>query len=129
MSDEQDRHAILDLQILDQSKNLGLNRDIKGGGWFICNQQLWFVRNCQSNHHPLTLASGKLMGILIQSRFWIRDLYLLKESQGLRTSFLLRHLSMCLDAFNDLIANCVERIQAGHRLLKNHGDRASSDFL
>ena len=50
------------LQLLEQVQDLGLNRDIQGGDWFVADDQFRLACKCTGNSNPLTLPTGELVG-------------------------------------------------------------------
>ena len=57
VADKQIGQFELSLQVTHQIENLGLNRYIKGRGWFITNEKFRLTRQRPRNRNPLTLAA------------------------------------------------------------------------
>ena len=57
MGDEQNRHAVLLLQAIEQIQNLLTQRDIQRSGGFIGQQQLGFSSQSHGDHGALALSA------------------------------------------------------------------------
>ena len=55
--DEQDRHPVFALQIVEQREYLRLDRYVESGGRLIGDQQLRPARKRHRDHGPLSLAA------------------------------------------------------------------------
>jgi hypothetical protein len=51
------------LEFFDQVENLGLDRNIKCGGWLVANEKIGVARDRSSDRNTLTLATAELVGI------------------------------------------------------------------
>ncbi|MCY1232775.1 hypothetical protein D9M72_452890 [compost metagenome] len=76
VGDQHDRGAVLVPQVPQQLQDLRLNRDVKGCSGFIGDDQSRVEGKRGRNDHTLLLASGKLVGIVINAVFGIRDAHL-----------------------------------------------------
>ncbi len=76
--DQQDRHAGLGLQFLQQVQDLGLNGNIERGGRFVSDQQLRLARQLSQSHGALSHAAGKFMRMLVNAQMRIRDVHALQ---------------------------------------------------
>src|SRR5262245_42884429 len=63
MSDKEQRHGKPGLEFLQQCKDLRLDGDVEGRGWFIGDQEVRLISEGHGNHHPLTLTAGELVRI------------------------------------------------------------------
>ena len=66
MSDKQQPHVQLLLQLAQQLQNLRLHRYVQGGSRLVGHQQLRARQQRHGDHHPLALAAGELMRIVRQ---------------------------------------------------------------
>ena len=114
-------HSCFLLKILHQIQDLSLNGNIKCCGRLICDQQLRMTDQSHSNHYTLTHTAGKLMRILLHTLLYIVDSYQLHHFHGtLLCFFCTDFFIMGTKSLNQLVSNRVNRIQAGHWILKNH---------
>ena len=127
--DEHDRHAVLVLKSAQQFENLGLYGHVQGRGRLVSQQQARFAGQGHGDHHPLAHPAGKLMGILIQPAARLGDAHAAQGLLGNLDRFAARHLLMQQDRFEDLLADGVDGIERGHRLLKDHGDLIAANLL
>ncbi len=71
--DEEDRHAFLFLQSLDQVEDLALDRHVECGGRLVGNQQARAAGQSHRDHHALPHTAGKLVRVVVEARAGIRD--------------------------------------------------------
>jgi hypothetical protein len=63
MSDKKIGETKFFLKVLEQVKDLGLNRDIQSGSWLVQNYKVRICRQSPADSNPLSLTSTELMGI------------------------------------------------------------------
>ena len=118
--DEQNRHAALALQLVEQVENLRLDRDIQRRGRLVGNQHFGFGRERQRDHDALLHAAGKLKWILGQAPRRVGDADALHPFKRA----CLRRCAACkvvaFEHFDNLLATSEHRVQAGGRFLKDH---------
>ena len=73
--------------------------------------------------HP----AGKLVRIFVIASFWQRDAHIRECGERALSRFGSLRRKVRAPAFAYLIADCEDRVQRTHRLLKNHGDVAATD--
>ena len=73
VGDEQHRHADLRLQVLEQLQDLRLHGDVERRRRLVGDEQVRPVGERHRDHHPLTLAAGKLMRIGAEALAGIGD--------------------------------------------------------
>ena len=126
MRDKDRRRTELLLQIAHHLKYLRLNGHIQRSRRLVRQKQARFERQRDGDHHALLHAAGELMRIFILARRRNAD-----HLQDLFDAFFdlqLLHIRLVLtDGFSDLLAHLEDRIQAGHRVLKDHGDLRAAD--
>ena len=73
--DEQDRHAVSKLQLLEQGQDLCLDRDVERRGWLIRDEHGRLASDRYGDHHPLQHPTGKRERILPGAflRIWYMD--------------------------------------------------------
>ena len=126
VGDEGDRHALLVLQQFDQLEDFGLDRDVERGRRFVRDQQLRLAGERHRDHHALAHAAGEPVRILVQARRRGRDAHALQDAQrfGLRLRAI--EAAMVDQGFGDLEAEGQHRVEAGHRLLKDHRNQVAA---
>ena len=82
--DDDQRHVRLPDNIPQQVENLLLRGHIQGSSGLVGNQQLGVAGNGHGNHHALTHAPGKLVGIMVDPAFRIRDTHHAEQLDGSR---------------------------------------------
>ncbi len=122
MGDEQAGHAGLAAQLVDQGKDLGLNCDIERGRGLVRDQKARLAGQRHGDHHALPLAAGKLVRVPVDLASAIGDSDPLDQLCRPVERGATRQGAMQHQHFRDLLANRENRVERGHRLLKNHGD-------
>src|SRR5690606_25851348 len=119
VGDHQYRHAEFGLQVLDEFKDLGLDRDIERRGGLVGNQQGRSADQSHGDHGALPQPAGQLESIGPHGALRIGEA---NEAQHLGrdlATFRRRGLSVQVQGLGDLVADRVQRAQRGHRLLEN----------
>ncbi|MNZ75470.1 hypothetical protein D3C78_939480 [compost metagenome] len=122
MGDEEHRHALLLLQQLDEIEDLALNGNVERRRGLVGDQQFRPRGERHGNHHPLTHAARKLMRIFVKTTGGVGNADLLQKPHRLRPRLLLRKPLVADEDFGNLTADGEDRIERGHRLLKDHRD-------
>ncbi len=127
VGDEQHRHVVAILQILEQCEDLRLHGDIERRRRLVGDEEIRSVGEAHRNHHALTLTPRKLVGIGRKPlrRIWDADLRQQFNDPLRQRGPLAR--AMKLENFADLPRDRVQWVQRGHRLLKHHRDRIAAD--
>ncbi|MNV56998.1 hypothetical protein D3C71_1493080 [compost metagenome] len=121
MRNQHQRHAAVFLQGAQQIQNLRLDGHIQRGGGFVCNQQARVAGNGHGDHHALVHAARHLVRVVVQARTGGRDTNLLQQLGGAFACTGLVHLQVQAQHFHQLKADGEARVQAGRRVLENHG--------
>ena len=74
VGDEQNRHADLAPQLVEQRQDLRLDGDVEGGRRLVGDQQQGVAREGDRDHHPLPHSARQLMRILAEALLRGRDL-------------------------------------------------------
>ncbi|OIQ72302.1 hypothetical protein GALL_460750 [mine drainage metagenome] len=129
MGDEQQAHPLVALQVGQQVKDLRLNRHVQRRGRLIRDQQMRPVRQRHRDHHALPLPARKLVRIGTQPLFGIADTYLLQQLHHPRPRRSAGQPLVQRQAFDDLPFQRVQRVQTGHRLLKDKADVVAAHLV
>ena len=125
VGDDQDRHAEPALQFLQQVEDLRLDGDVERRGRLVGDQELGLAGQRHGDHHALAHAARQAMRIVVdplgatgcapaRACRW-------RASRRLRPEDRVRQHRL-----GDLIADRVDRVERGHRLLEDHRDRGSA---
>ena len=129
MGDEHDGRAMLLLQRVHQVQNLSLNGHVQCGGGLVGNQQLGLAGQGHGDHDTLTHTAGELVRILLEHHLRVGNFHISQHLQGGLGSFLLAHTPMNPEGLTELPLHGENRVQAGHGLLKDHGDLVAPDVV
>ncbi|OPZ97699.1 MAG: hypothetical protein BWY71_01527 [Planctomycetes bacterium ADurb.Bin412] len=128
MCNQQHRHVILFLEVFDQVEDLRLDRNIQGRGRLIGDQQGRVAAQRHGNHHPLPHPAGHLVRIgadpLLRIGHPDQPQHLHRSFPCLMSLFIL----MEFHGLHDLVPHRIDRIQAGHRFLKDHGNFVAANL-
>ncbi len=122
MGDEQQRHAQLVLEGAHQPQHLRLHGDIERRGGFVGDQQPRAAGQCHGDHHPLPHAAGELERVAVELPRRFRDAHALEHAPRLLAAGRLPEPLVQHHRLGNLFADAQHRIEAGHRLLEDHGD-------
>ena len=82
VGDQQDAGVQLVLQLAQQVKDLGLHRDIQGGGRLVGDDDLRVAGDRHGDHDALALAAGELVRVLLDALARVRDADHLQQLDG-----------------------------------------------
>ncbi len=122
VGDEQHRGFLAPLQVADQFQDLSLRGDIERRGRLVGDQKFRIERKRHRDHGPLPLAAGQFMRIGFCRGNRIGDVHVFEQRLHPRTDLGFREFGMDRKHLGDLVADGAERIERGHRLLKDHRD-------
>ncbi len=126
VGDEQQRHAHLALQLLQQLEDLRLDRHVERGGRLIGDQQVRLVGERHGDHDALALAARQLMRKRVETLFRLADADLVQQLQHARTHGLLVHAPVHAQHLAHLPLDGVQRVERRHRLLEDHRDAVAA---
>jgi hypothetical protein len=123
MRDEEHGETMLAAEAFEQRDDLRLHGDIECGGGFVCNEQARTIDERHRDHDALALATGELMRVVVEAAFGVGQRDLMKHGENTSVEFCARDAwRVRQDSFGDLAADAHDRIERGHRLLKDHRD-------
>ena len=122
MGDVDDRHAQLFLQVTDQLQDLRLNGHVQCGGGLVADQDLRAAGRCNGDDDTLAHTAGELVRVLFVTALRVRDADLGQHLDGSLFGGLAVQTLVVLNALLDLLADLLQRVQAGHRVLHDHGE-------
>ena len=120
VGDQHQRHAALALQRYQQVENLFLDRDVQRGGRLVGDQQQRVAGDRHGDHHPLVHAAGQLVRERAEARLGRRNADLVQQIYDVSAYRAAVHGAMRAEAFSDLPADRIARIERGGRLLEHH---------
>ena len=127
VGDEDDGHAQFGLQIAQDRQDLRLNGHIQRRGWFIRDQQLGAAGKRHGDHHPLAHPAGQLVRIAVQHPLGVGQAHQRQQTLGLGQGVGLGSALVQDQHLGDLVADGEDRVQRGHRFLKDHADLVAAN--
>ena len=109
------------LQVLDQLEDLRLDGHVERRRRLVGDEQVRRIDERHGDHHALTHAARQLVRIRVDAAFSRRDADALEHVDNFALGLLGVHLAVRAHRLDDLVANPVERVQARHRVLEDHG--------
>jgi hypothetical protein len=98
------------------------------GGRLVGDQDVRPVGERHRDHHPLALAAGELVRILPEPRLRVRNLHLGQQLEPALRRLAAHELLVQHQAFAELGADGVDRVEARHRLLEDHRDAVAAEL-
>ena len=120
--DKQHGEAETGAEIGEQIEDLRLDGDVQSGGRFVGDEQARAVDDGHGDHDALAHAAGKLMRIIAVAARGVGDGDVVHGVDRAAPGFLFRDWIVREHGFGNLVADAHDRVEGGHRLLKNHGD-------
>ena len=118
----------LRLEVAHQIQDLGLNGDIERGRGLVGDEQGGVAGKGHGDHGPLAHAAAQLVRVFVHPALRRGNAHPFEHFQGTVQGVPGRKLLMEPDRFGYLVADGVDRVEGGHRLLENHGDPVAADF-
>ena len=129
MSDPDDGHTELSLQVGDELDDLRLDGDVQGGRRFVRNEQSRSADDGHRDHDSLPLTARELVWIVGEAALCVRDADHRQRLDGLPAGVGPCNLLVPPQRLGQLFADREHRVEAGHRVLENHRDVLSSRRL
>jgi hypothetical protein len=127
--DQQQGHANVALQRLQQVQNLRLHSHIERRCRLIGDHQARATGNCHGNHHPLPHTARELVRIATHNDLGRGYAHLFKQFSPSACGLYPAQPLVQEQRFTELIRNREYRVESRQRLLKNHGDAVPPDVL
>ena len=125
MADQQQGQAAGGFFSGQQVQDLRLDRDIERGGWLVGDQQAGVVGERHGDHDALALAAAELVGVGVEPGGGVGEAGAGEQvDDGLAGG----RAAMQGAGLGDLAADAVQRVEAGHRLLKDDAGGAAADL-
>ena len=116
------------LQLLQQVEDLGLDRHVERGGRLVGDQQHRIAGERHGDGGALAHAARELVRVLPGAPRRVGDADLGEQvDRGVERRVACARAEMDADRLGDLVADGVDRVEAGHRLLEHHGDVVAAD--
>lgn len=122
MGDHDDGGAGLLLQFAEQVEDLRLDGDVEGGGRFVGDEEFGLADEGHGDHRALAHAAGELVRVRAGLPLRVGDADAAQHVHGDRERGPLRHLVVDAVRLGDLVADRVEGVHRGERVLEDHGD-------
>ena len=129
VGDEHHRHAEARLQVGEKRQDARLDRDVERRRRLVGDEEIGVVRDRHGDHHALALAARELVRVGRQPAFRVGDAHEVEELDRPRPGLAPRQAAMGDQRQRDLVADPVERIERGHRLLEDHRDLGAADAV
>ena len=126
VGDQQEAHAEFLLQLLQQCQDLRLDGDVERRRRLVGDQQCWLQRQRHGDHHPLPLAAGELVRVVVDPTRGVRDADPVEQPHS-RLAQIAGMAPVRLEALGDLPADRVDRVEMRQRVLEDHRDAPAVD--
>ena len=126
---QNDRGFQLVLQVAHDFQNLRLYRDVQRGGGLVGNQKIGAADRRHRDHHALAHAAGQFMGILLQPLAAFGNAHQFEYFDSTAFGLVARQAAVQAQGFDQLRADGQVRGERGQRVLKDHGDLGTAQFV
>ena len=126
VGDEDEAEAHLDLELLEELQDLGLDRDVEGGGGLVGDDDVGLHRQRHGDHHALALAAGELVGVFGERGGGVGDADAANEVEGAGGG-LRRGDAVDAHDLAELPADGPDRVEVAERVLEDHCDALAVD--
>ena len=127
MGDEDDGEVIFDPHLLQQLEDLGLDGHVQSRRGLIADKDLRVAGHSDGGDDALAHTARELVGILLEAHFRVGDADIPQVLEGLLPGGSALEALMELHGLHDLVADGLQRVQAGHGVLHDHGDLMAAD--
>ncbi len=127
VSDQDEAHLALRLQVFQKLHDLGLHGHVQGGGRLVGNQHSGVQCDCHGDHDALPHTAGELMRIGLDTLGSSRDLHPLHELYGLGLRVRFVHSAVLAEHLGDLPTHRKDGVECGQRVLEDHRDLRPTD--
>ena len=127
MCDKDHGQAAVPLEAGKQLQDLRLDRDIQCGGGLVADEDIRIGGQRDGDDDALAHAAGKLEGVLAVAPLRFRDADLGKQGKGAFFRLGGGDAGEAHD-FGELFADAHDRVEAGERVLEDHGDLPSAQL-
>jgi hypothetical protein len=122
------RGLVLAAQRLDEADDLRLDRYIQRGGGLVGDHELRLGGQRQRDHHALPHAAGKLVRIVVDAPVGRGNASGCQQIDRALARRRLRHVQVRGDRLDELLADRVQRVERGQRILEDRADLAPADL-
>ena len=129
MRDEEHRHAVLDLQLLDEGQDLRLDRHVERRRRLVGDEEARAAGQRHGDHDALEHAARQLVRIVAIAARGRRDAHPVHQSDRLAPRLRAPEPAVPHDRLGDLVARLEDRVEARHRLLEDHRDLVAAHLL
>ena len=128
MGDENQPHAGLLLELLEQGHDLGLNGDVEGRRRLVGDEHPGVERDRYCNHDALTHTARELVRVVGGTFLGSGNMHPLHEADRLRHRIRAVHTAVNTEHFGDLPSDREYRVQRRQRVLEDHRDVLATDL-
>ncbi len=125
--DQQQAHAGLGLELLQQLEDLRLHGDVEGGRGLVGDQDVRAQRERHRDHDPLPLAARELMGVVVDAPRRVGNPDMLEQRDRALLGGAPAHRPVRPQRLLDLKPDRVDRIEMRERVLKDDRDPLAID--
>ena len=122
VGDEDHRHPEPRLERSQQVEDLRLHGDVECGRGLVGDQEARLARERECEQGALAHPARQLVGIVLDPTLGVGDADEVEQLDARAARFALLHLAVQPDRVDELGADGEHGIEAGHRILEDHGD-------
>ena len=127
VGDEDDAHAQTGLEVVQDSENLSLDRDVESGRWLVGDDDFGFAGQRHRDHDALAHAAGELVRVVAKTLGRSRNADQGEDLFGALKCDATAGAAVQTDRFSHLLADGLGGVQRGHAVLENHRDLVAAN--
>ena len=120
--DENDGHAEVVAEFLQQPEDLRLHGDVERGGGLVGDENFRVGDERHGNHHALAHAAGEFVRIRMHAFGGVTHTHFLEHRDGAAKRLVTVGLPVNQQRLDELLGNAQVRIERSHWVLENHRD-------
>ncbi len=124
---QHDRRAVVAPEPFQQSDDLRLDRHIERRRRLVGDNEARVGGERQGDDDPLAHPAGKLVRVMVNALVSGGNADLTQQGQSAASRLSRPQIEMGADRFDELMSDCVERVEARERILKNRADLLAAD--
>ena len=121
--------TVLLLHLLHELNDLSLDGNVQSGRRLVGNQDVRIAGKSHSDHDALTHTTGELVRVLVDALLGLGNTHEIQKLGGALKRLLLGVATVQTKALAHLLADLVDRVEGGHRILEDHRDIVTANVL
>ena len=128
VGDQDHREPALLVELLEQAEDLRLDRHVERRGRLVGDQHRRLEREAHGDHRALAHAARELVRVVVDPLLGAGNPDRLEQLDRALAGLGLGDVAVGADLLGDLVADLVDRVHRGHRVLEDHRQLLAADL-